>query len=137
MNPSSINNCSVPLVIAKALLLHNSVSRISSSIISVSRAAMFFVYKLSADRLKSVVALDCFCGPLPTRLTSLVQSEPLVTRKKTPLALLILKSVIKILFIFLAYLSAWQDTVLCFCFGLRSDFSQLIIPSSLQNWRSS
>ena len=22
---------------------------------------MFFVYKLSADRLKSVVALDCFC----------------------------------------------------------------------------
>ena len=72
VNRSSINNCSVPLDIAKALLLHNSVSRISSSITSVSRAAMFFVYKLSADHLKSVVALDCFCGPLPTRLTSLV-----------------------------------------------------------------
>ena len=68
VNPFSINNCSVPLDVAKALLLHNTVSRISSSITSASRAAMFFVYKLSADRLKSVIALDCFCGPLPTRL---------------------------------------------------------------------
>ena len=72
MNPFSINNCSVSLDIAKALLLHNTVSRISSSIMSASRAAMFFVYKLSADRLKSVIALDCFRVPLPTRLTSLV-----------------------------------------------------------------
>ena len=71
VNPFSINNCSVPLDIAKALL-HNIVSRISSSITSASRAAMFFVYKFSADRLKSVSALDCLCGPLPTRLTSLV-----------------------------------------------------------------
>ena len=52
---------------------------------------MFFVYKLSADRLKSVSALDCLCGPLPTRLTSLVKPEPLVTRKNTPINLFLNK----------------------------------------------